>query len=209
MRLRTIAKLAAIGMLVGAAFGQYPYGYYILMRLLVCGVSVFSVLESYNYYRNNNEYKHQAMWTYGILAAVFNPFIPLHLEQEQWAIANLVAAFLIIASFGASIDSDKIGKSEGVCDITDENVIKFLSRILRPAIIEHGLDFHQCTEPIISEYGDKIKPYLQEAWIQSQEMIEEECPGLVAVIKSGKRGDDALKLWAERIERVSRSVDQQ
>jgi len=65
--------IAAI-MLLGS-LARWPYGYYQLLRFVVCGVSVYVAYVAYKWQ------KIWATWLFGIIAVLFNPIIPIHLSR--------------------------------------------------------------------------------------------------------------------------------
>ena len=81
------ARICA-GVLLLWALARHPYGYYKLLRWVVCGVSAYSVLEAV-------ELKKEG-WaiTFGIMALMFNPFIPVQLGRATWGLVDFGAAVL-------------------------------------------------------------------------------------------------------------------
>lgn len=67
-----------------------PYGYYTLLRIIVCGVFAWAAYISYE--------KNQTMlpWVFVLLALIFNPIIKVYLPKEVWAIINLFSGLLLI-----------------------------------------------------------------------------------------------------------------
>ncbi|MBZ9683127.1 hypothetical protein LB531_20935 [Mesorhizobium sp. CO1-1-2] len=86
--IRLVCICVAIASLL--AVGPWPYGYYQLLRVVVffagiyCGVMI----------RRSGPENQNLAWALFGAAAVFNPFVPLHLPRELWAIFNLGAAAL-------------------------------------------------------------------------------------------------------------------
>ena len=68
------------------AMGRWPYGYYILLRWVVCAAAVFVVVLAVLYK------KQWIAWPFGVVAVAFNPLIPIHLTREVWRVADLVVA---------------------------------------------------------------------------------------------------------------------
>ncbi|AMX95563.1 MAG: hypothetical protein E5W64_01425 [Mesorhizobium sp.] len=72
------------------AVAPWPYGYYQFLRVVVffagiyCGAMVW---------RSGPENRTLAWALFGA-AAIFNPFMPVHLPRELWAIFNVAAATL-------------------------------------------------------------------------------------------------------------------
>ena len=88
--LAQIPAIVAALMLFGA-LGQWPYGYYQLLRLVVCGVSIYIAIMAYQLQ------KIWAVWLFGFIGLLFNPLIPIHLPREVWQLIDVTCAFLFIA----------------------------------------------------------------------------------------------------------------
>ena len=86
-----IARVIAITLLF-LALGQLPYGFYKILRFVVCGVG------AYGAYFSKNLEKIGWAWTFGIIAVLFNPLIPVHLDRPTWAIIDVIVAVVIIVS---------------------------------------------------------------------------------------------------------------
>ena len=83
--------LLAVAMLL-IALAPLPYGYYTLLRLVICGVS------AYGAYLAHESRKSGWKWVLGLIALVFNPVVPVHLDREVWMPLDLgVAVVLLIA----------------------------------------------------------------------------------------------------------------
>ena len=85
-----IIYIAAAMLFVGAA--PLPYGYYMLLRLVACGVFVFAALVARDRRRNT------LAWVYGFMALVFNPIIKIHLPKEAWAAVDVAAGVMLLAT---------------------------------------------------------------------------------------------------------------
>jgi hypothetical protein len=70
----------------------WPYGYYMFLRLVVCGAAVFIAYKAYE------QRKQVLAYTAGLLALLFNPVIPVHLNKEMWAIIDLITAIIVFVS---------------------------------------------------------------------------------------------------------------
>ena len=84
-----IPSIIAAVMLLGA-LAEWPYGYYQLLRFVVCGASVFVAFKAYEWQ------KIWAVWMFGFIALLFNPLIPIHLTREIWQPIDFVCAILFI-----------------------------------------------------------------------------------------------------------------
>jgi len=82
------AVIAAIALL--GALAPWPYGYYQLLRFVVCGVAIYIAYMAYNWK------KIWAMWLFGFIALLFNPLIPIYLSREIWQVIDVICAVLFI-----------------------------------------------------------------------------------------------------------------
>ena len=87
MDLPRIAWLLPIA-LVLAALAPLPYGYYVFLRIVLCGACALLAFSDYRRKQSNN------LWLVGLLllAVIYNPLIPVHLEREVWAPINVATA---------------------------------------------------------------------------------------------------------------------
>jgi hypothetical protein len=83
------AAIAAL-MLFGA-LGYWPYGYYQLLRFVVCGISAYTAFMAYEWQRQ------WVVWLFGLIAVLFNPLIPILLPRELWQVIDVTCAFLFVA----------------------------------------------------------------------------------------------------------------
>ena len=81
---------AAAMLLLGAA--PLPYGYYVLLRLVACCVFAFAAFVAF-------DRKHKLLpWVFGFMALVFNPIIKIHFPKEMWAVVDIAAGILLLAT---------------------------------------------------------------------------------------------------------------
>jgi hypothetical protein len=74
--------VCTVAVVVG--LGEWPYGYYRLLRLLLCGVSLFLLSGD----KSRLQDWHQ--WLLVSLAVLYNPVIPVELgDKELWAAVNI------------------------------------------------------------------------------------------------------------------------
>lgn len=85
-----VIYLTAAMLFLGAA--PLPYGYYMLLRLVACGVFAFAAFIAYD--RKNTALP----WVYGFMALVFNPIIKIHFPKEMWAVIDIAAGVLLLAT---------------------------------------------------------------------------------------------------------------
>lgn len=74
------------------ALDRHAYGYYKILRWVVCGVGTYSAFVAMS------SEKTSWAWALGITAMVFNPIIPIHLDRDTWAVIDIAAAILFVVS---------------------------------------------------------------------------------------------------------------
>lgn len=82
----TVSAMLFIGV------AHLPYGYYTFLRLVACAAFAFAAFIAYD--RKNNVLP----WIYGLVALVFNPFIPVHFQKEVWIAIDLAAGILLLST---------------------------------------------------------------------------------------------------------------
>jgi len=86
----TASKVSAIMLLI--AILPLPYGYYILLRWIVCISATFSVWVA-------NELGNKSwLFLMVLIALLFNPIVPVHLDKGTWVIIDFIVAILFFAS---------------------------------------------------------------------------------------------------------------
>jgi len=101
------ASLISVVMLLLAIPTLFPYGYYTLLRLIVCGSAIFLVWIA-------SELE-KPFWIVlmGIIALLFNPIIPFHLDKETWVVIDVIVAILFFISiFTIKMKEKNYGDSE-------------------------------------------------------------------------------------------------
>jgi hypothetical protein len=73
-----------------AALGDWPYGYFQLLRFVVCGAGAYVAWVSYH-----SRYA-WAAWPFGFVAILFNPLAPVHLSRATWQPVDLACAALFL-----------------------------------------------------------------------------------------------------------------
>lgn len=80
-----IALVTSVAVVIG--FGDMPYGYYNLLRLLICGFSLFLLLG------DTPLRVAWQRWLTGALAVLYNPLIPIHIgDKNIWIVLNVLTA---------------------------------------------------------------------------------------------------------------------
>lgn len=81
-------------MLLWALYPENPYGYYMLLRWVCCGV--FGVLAVRTLAHELRAWS----WMLGATALLYNPILPVHLTRGIWSVLNVASAVLAIVSIG-------------------------------------------------------------------------------------------------------------
>ena len=78
------------------AIERMPYGYYTFTRIIVCGFAAFS---AYRAWRDEAETTASISWAVilGLVAALFNPIIPVYLKRGTWEYIDVGAALIFAA----------------------------------------------------------------------------------------------------------------
>ena len=89
---KKIFIIASCIMLLLAVFGM-PYGFYQVLRILVCGVCVWLVIDEYNK-------KGQINFIQTLLVILYNPLIKIHFDKSIWNVINIItiAYFVYVLS---------------------------------------------------------------------------------------------------------------
>lgn len=85
--------LLATATLAFAAIADLPYGYYSLLRWVVCAVAVASAIQLHA-----RELQGWA-WVLGAVAVVFNPLVPIHFAKEVWRFLDAGAGMVFLLVF--------------------------------------------------------------------------------------------------------------
>ncbi len=77
-------------MMLFLTLAPWPYGYYQLLRFVICGVAGYIAFMAYNWK------KIWAVWLFIFVAVLFNPLIPIHLSHKVWQPIDIVCGILFI-----------------------------------------------------------------------------------------------------------------
>ena len=91
-RTKNIAIVISAIFLFLAMIKGWPYGFFILLRLVVFVTTVYLSWLAYKIE------KEVWIWIFGFIALVFNPFIPLHLGRHLWKPIDLFVAIFLLVS---------------------------------------------------------------------------------------------------------------
>jgi len=84
-----IAQITGIGMLIWALVPSNPYGYYVLLRWVICGIFIYLAVEAHGLKKSG------WVWALGIAAAIYNPIIRVHLNRDVWSFVNLATILFL------------------------------------------------------------------------------------------------------------------
>lgn len=84
-------------LMVIVALAPLPYGYYVLLRLIV---AVSAGLIAYHQFQMDEKL---SLWVIamGFLAVLYNPVVPIHFSKDIWIGINLATATIYAAHFFA------------------------------------------------------------------------------------------------------------
>jgi hypothetical protein len=88
------AVIAALALF--AALAELPYGYYTLLRLVVCGTGAYTAFVMYGWRRTG------LAWLFGFIAVLFNPVVTVHLSRGLWQPIDLACGicFVLVGLLG-------------------------------------------------------------------------------------------------------------
>ncbi|TFB08173.1 hypothetical protein E3V08_05140 [Candidatus Atribacteria bacterium MT.SAG.1] len=92
IKYKNIASGISIIMLLLAIPTFWPYGYYILLRWAITISALFLLWLAYE--------SKKTFWLFlmGMIAILFNPIIPIHLDKETWVIIDVIVAVIFLVS---------------------------------------------------------------------------------------------------------------
>ena len=85
-------QLIVSALLLWALNDANPYGYYIFLRLVCCGVFAYLTFKA------ATEHRQGWAWAFGLTAVLYNPVIRVHLDRETWSIINVATIGLALLS---------------------------------------------------------------------------------------------------------------
>jgi len=92
IKYKNIASLISMVMLLLAIPTFWPYGYYILLRWIITASALFLLWIAYDLKK--------VFWviSMSLIAILFNPLVPIHLDKETWVIIDFIVAILFLVS---------------------------------------------------------------------------------------------------------------
>jgi uncharacterized membrane protein len=85
--LRIISVVFLSVALIGV--GSLPYGFYMLLRLILCATGVYGA------YISKKQTKEKWLWIFIAIAVLFNPLIPVHLGLTIWLLVDVIAIIIL------------------------------------------------------------------------------------------------------------------
>ena len=100
MKMKNICIVCGILLLL-AIPSWWPYGFYILLRWIICAVSIYV---AYSFYKSK-----LTAWAFvfGAIAILFNPIYLVYLDKSSWVGIDFVSSILFFIS-AYSTKNDKI-----------------------------------------------------------------------------------------------------
>jgi hypothetical protein len=88
----SFAVRAASGLMLIIALGEQPYSYYQILRIVICGASIFLV---WYFIQVKLEW---LGWLFIVPAILFNPVLPIYLEKSTWQLLDLIFGIMFLGS---------------------------------------------------------------------------------------------------------------
>lgn len=85
--------ILAMALLLWALVPYNPYGYYSVMRWIVCATFIYLAVKSHE------QQQQTWVWAWGVVAGIYNPIFPVHATREFWSLVNI--ATIALVAFGA------------------------------------------------------------------------------------------------------------
>jgi CheY-like chemotaxis protein len=142
MKKTWIPQVVVIIMLLWALNPDNPYGYYILLRWVCCGIFIYLAIQALE------EEKQSWVWVFGITALVYNPIFRVRLNRELWSIINLVTIVIAVASIfvskvkktdkGRNIQYNEINNSGKIENENKRSEVSPLKKEPPPVVLENN-----------------------------------------------------------------------
>ena len=84
------ASAGAAIMLIAAVIGDWPYGFFTLLRWVVCAAAILVGIRAYGW---------QRIWAvpiFALIAILFNPLVPVYLSRSTWQPIDMLSAVLFL-----------------------------------------------------------------------------------------------------------------
>jgi ABC-type xylose transport system permease subunit len=87
-----IPQAIATIVLLWALNPDNPYGYYILLRWVCCGIFLFLLTKAVDLRVGG------WAWVFGVMAGVYNPILRVHLNRDMWSVLNVITIIVTLVS---------------------------------------------------------------------------------------------------------------
>ena len=74
------------------AVSRHPYGFYTLLRWIVCASAAYTA------YVSTTMKRIPWAWVLGVIALMFNPFIPPRIERATWVYIDVATGIILLLS---------------------------------------------------------------------------------------------------------------
>jgi hypothetical protein len=91
LSLSVIARIVGSVLLFWALF-EHPYGYFTLLRWVVCATAIYTA------YLSTTVNRVPWAWVFGLIALLFNPLIPVRIDRATWAYLDVAVGILFLIS---------------------------------------------------------------------------------------------------------------
>lgn len=91
----SVALVVTAAMLFLAAL-RWPYAYYEILRIITCGTAGYAAYSSARTRRDG------WVFVFGVIALLFNPFVPVRMTRAAWGIVDPVVAILMLLALRRS-----------------------------------------------------------------------------------------------------------
>jgi hypothetical protein len=88
-----LTLLGAVLLLIASA-GKYPYGFYMVLRLVI---TVGAVYWAWRIYKAGQQFW---TWIFAAIALLLNPFLPIRMQRTQWQPIDLCLGIFLIGWSG-------------------------------------------------------------------------------------------------------------
>jgi hypothetical protein len=87
-----LAASAVVALLAGISAGRESAGFFVAIRVVVCFASVYAAVKAYRAKRET------WAWLLGANAALYNPFLLVHLTRDTWKLVDLADIALVVTA---------------------------------------------------------------------------------------------------------------
>jgi hypothetical protein len=89
-----VLTVLVAALLLIAAMGKHPYGFYIVLRLVTTMGAVYWAV------RMHQAGVHGWIWAFAAVALLMNPFVPIRMHRTDWQPIDLCLGLLLLAWSG-------------------------------------------------------------------------------------------------------------